>query len=798
MNRFRRWCATHETWLLRGRAVLVGLVIVAGGGLILHTVHPHYPIEEWLFWRYASYWIWTVLFGVGCLSAGHRIQRFLSPRPVPVAEHLVMSMALGVFAFFLGMFLAGLAGLYGPVFAVVWPVLLTASGAWPLQRYLRRVLRHGRRALRPRVSPLQWIVLAYGLLAVFAVYFAMLTPNNAAYDARWYHLPLAEHYASQGGVARFPEGWFPGTGPHLASFLYTWCFLLPGTKLFDHVMLSAHLEYFLFLWTLAAVGPLVRRLLHGRRVALAWVATFLFPGILLYDSSLCLGADHVAAFWAIPIFLALLRFWHDARPRRAIPVALFISAATLTKYTAFMIVVLPIVAVLVRSLWVTVVSLVKKPAGQRVRKALLALLAFVLVGVVATMPHWLKNWVWYGDPIYPALHARLHANPWTPESAAYYQVAITDTLFRPDGENRVRSTLEVLFTFAFEPHNWPQFHGKVPVFGFLFAIGTVLLVFFRRTGRAWGLVLCTWCAVAVWFWAHAQDRYLQAALPWMVGLTAAVLVLVWRSHGINRVLLAGLVGLQIVWGGDVYFFRTHTMLHDSPVKATIDLIASGHQGEYEKRLQPFQPWSQMGEALPPGAKVVVHEEHVHLGLQSMTVNDWPGIQGGLNYGRLGSLRALHQRFVDWGVTHLVWTDQRSLGYDSLAGDLLFFHYATVWATDTQKFGGLRLARIPEQPLQEPDRSLVLYLGCPQTYALGLHELGAMILPERADDAGPYPPPLRAASLSKPDELLSLAKDATYVVHDAKCQKDVDKGVFSGFQKVARRNKRVDLWVRRGP
>jgi hypothetical protein len=281
----------------------------------------------------------------------------------------------------------------------------------------------------------------------------------------------------------------------------------------------------------------------------------------------------------------------------------------------------------------------------------------------------------------------------------------------------------------------------------------------------------------------------------MVGLTAAVLVLVWRSHVLNRVLLAGLVGLQIVWGGDVYFFRTHTMLHDSPAKATIDLIASGHKGEYEKRLQPFQPWSQVGEELPPRAKVLVHEEHVHLGLQSMAVNDWPGIQGGLNYGRLGSLQALHQRFVDWGVTHVVWTDQRSLGYDSLAGDLLFFHYVTAWATDTQKFGGLRLARIPDQP-SRPEGNQVLYLGCTQTYPLGLHELEAMILPERAPDAGPYPPPSRPANLNDPDELLSLAKDATYLVHDAKCQKDVDQGVFAGFQKVARRNKRVDLWVRK--
>ena len=38
------------------------------------------------------------------------------------------------------------------------------------------------------------------------VYFLILSPDNAAYDARWKHIAVAETYAVEGGIRRFPEG----------------------------------------------------------------------------------------------------------------------------------------------------------------------------------------------------------------------------------------------------------------------------------------------------------------------------------------------------------------------------------------------------------------------------------------------------------------------------------------------------------------------------------------------------------------------------------------------------------------
>ena len=55
---------------------------------------------------------------------------------------------------------------------------------------------------------------------------------------------------------------------------------------------------------------------------------FLFPGLFLYDSSLGLGADHVLAFWAVPLALAVRRLLH--RPTsagRAMLVGLMMAGA---------------------------------------------------------------------------------------------------------------------------------------------------------------------------------------------------------------------------------------------------------------------------------------------------------------------------------------------------------------------------------------------------------------------------------------------------------------------------------------
>ncbi|HPY20997.1 MAG TPA: hypothetical protein PLM08_25115, partial [Polyangiaceae bacterium] len=750
------------------RSVALGLAILASVVLIGVRVHAHYPVQEWLFWRYLSYWGWMALLSVSCSSVGHRVMSWIFPRRLPLGEHLVLSFALGVFVFFVGMFLLGVSGALGGISALVLPLLLLASGAFPLGRSVLRVIRHlraWRARPRPSLSLWRYPILALGLLSIAALYFVLISPANISYDARWYHLSIAEHYAAYGGIDRFDEGWFQGTNPHLGSWLYTWAFTLPGTRLFDRAMLCAHLEFLLFLWTLASVSPLVRRLLHGVRSPLAWVAMFLFPGLFLYDSNLSVGADHVGAFWAIPIYLAVMRAWSKPSPSRLSLAAIFVSGALLSKYTVIILAVGPILALIARTLWVGTAALLRK-SKDVAKDAWLGIGAFALTGLVATAPHWLKNWLWHGDPVYPILYRHLAPRPWTDDSAMFYSIGIEGRLISPDGSviDRIWQTIKIVFTFSFVPHNWPRFHGEVPVFGFLFTVSTCLLLFLRRSQRTWGLVFITWIGLATWASIHARDRYLQSILPWMVVVTAVVLVRIWKSHWSMRALLGLLVGLQLVWGGDVYFFRTHAMIHDSPVKAAVDFLATGFEKKYDERLKIFGAMEKIADHIPKKAKVLMHEEHLTLGLQRRRVNDWQGYQGGLAYGLMTDPKELHEQLVTWGVTHVVWKDAKSAAVDSVGGDLLFFDWVLRHTQDRQVEGGYRIAMLPTEAPQGPFHDEVAYLTCGTNYAQGLYHRSALHLADRVEDRKyPNPDILLEPDASNAQELIERAQ---YVVWNA--------------------------------
>jgi hypothetical protein len=233
--------STKQRWIERIRSWGLPAALLTGAAIFLVSVNHHYPIRHWLFWRYAAYWCWSALFAAACLSGGHLVlQRVLRQR-LRLDQHLMFAFATGVLLFHLGMVAGGVLQLFGWVFSLIWPLGLVGAGGPSLVAHLRpRVTRLWRHA--ERQTPRQRLGLAclaaFGIAGVGMLYFLILTPDNIAYDARWYHLPLAEQYAVHGGIRRFEEGWYQSTFPHLSSFLYSWAFQVPGTILFDRLELA--------------------------------------------------------------------------------------------------------------------------------------------------------------------------------------------------------------------------------------------------------------------------------------------------------------------------------------------------------------------------------------------------------------------------------------------------------------------------------------------------------------------------------------------------------------------------------
>ena len=361
-----------------------------------HWVDQFYPLKQWLFFHYACAWLCVSLFITSSLCAGWLLCATLLPESIPVNERLVFSLALGVLAFFYGTFVAGMLNGYGKSFFLLWPLILLGIGGPRLVSDLFGRFSPSRmlNAAMPR-SALQLIAAAFIVVSVVGIYLQLLDPANLSYDARWYHLPIAEYYTAAGGIRRFDEGWYLGTYPQLANLLYAWALQSPGS-LFDHVLVCTHLEFVLFLATLYSISVFAARLLGRERLPFAAAVIFLFPEVFAYDSNLNGGADHVLAFWSAALGVALVRLGSEASVRNAVVAALIAGGAVLTKYQAAYL--LAPAALLIAFMAIR---------GHRWRMAWV----WVAVVVASTAPHWAKNWVYYHDPLYPLLHGFLPSRP---------------------------------------------------------------------------------------------------------------------------------------------------------------------------------------------------------------------------------------------------------------------------------------------------------------------------------------------------------------------------------------------------
>ena len=594
---------TRGLGLLRRVGLVLGLALAIGTLAIF--VRKHSPVEEWFVWTYARYWLCAMGLVAACLSAGFLATNYLLRRAA-LSERLYLAVPAGVLACFWCTFVAGRLSLLGPAFGVLMPLGLFAAGAWPLFKALRLAYRHYRWAYRRRapLSALEVVTVALGFLGLVIVYLGILTPENAAYDSRWYHLPLAEHYAAAGEIARSPEGWFQAALPHLASLLYLWPHLFGGFRLFDQVEIAAHFEFVLFVWTIAGIPLLVRWLVPGARTRTTWAAMFLFPALFSYDSCLSVAADHIGALWAIPIYLALRRAWHALEPRASAMLGAMLAGAILTKYQVISIVLFPVLAVGMRTLWLAGKNLRARLATGHGKGGDFGFVVGALAAGATTLAlssaHWLKNWIWYGDPVYPALYEHLTLRPWNADGPDNYRTQTEPELWRPVGTTfeKLEETGRALFTFSFEPHDWLHFHRDWPIFGFLFTLSLFLIPFVRAKLRVWALFLAGHVAIATWYWTTHQDRYLQILTPWLVCLVAAILVLCWRAGLVARVGVVLLCGLQVIWAAGVVLIPSHSYTTTS-LKAAYDLLGSGFvRDRWKKRFDTFPDWAKAGKSLP--------------------------------------------------------------------------------------------------------------------------------------------------------------------------------------------------------
>ncbi|MGC4089411.1 MAG: hypothetical protein QM756_16285 [Polyangiaceae bacterium] len=386
------------------RARQVGLVVALLLAIATFWVsmNGHVPVSEWLFWRFAGYWFASGTFALLSLTLGDALVTWVrGGRRLPVREQLAMAFPLGALGFGVGVFGCGVLHLFRGGFFFWYPFGLAlvfvprfAFAYWPL---LRRLLRPGFRLPKS----VAWRAPLFAL-ALLLAYVPLITFRNIVYDATWYHFPAAEHYAAAGGIERFPEGWLLGAYPQLGTLFYSWAMTLPFGRFFDRAMLCVHVEWMMFIGTLLSVPVMVRRLAPKLSGVGGALSMFLFPGMLLYDSSLGGGADHLAAAFAPALWLSLLRAWPRLERRACALFALAFSAAALTKYTALSLVGPVALGFGLRVLWLLAVAVWQRARARvSVREVLTSAALCGALVLCVTSIHWLKNLIFIATPCSP-------------------------------------------------------------------------------------------------------------------------------------------------------------------------------------------------------------------------------------------------------------------------------------------------------------------------------------------------------------------------------------------------------------
>jgi hypothetical protein len=779
-----------------GRPVFVGALVVAAVVLMLATSEPFYPLREWLLWHYLAL-LGLASFAVAAmLSLGDWLLRVVFRLQLPTHERLALALALGSMGFEIGMFLLGAVGGYGVTTFVLYPLALLLLAFPELRNHVRRCQRLAR--LGGRLSVAQFSFVLFGCLALALIYFSVLTPHNVQFDARWKHMALAEDYVAHGGLRRMPEGWVFAARPHLTSYLYVWAFSLPFGSLFHRMELCAHLEYVTFLLTtFFGIPALVRRLVPSADPRVVWAARFLFPGVLLYDSSLSAGADHFGAIFAPAIALVVLRVHRRYERRWVLLLTTLLAGAVMVKETvAIMLVPLPAGYLLLRAAWSFTD---KRRPGAALRESLTTLAIAGGLGVAVTAPFWLKNWLWFGNPVYPSLSRLFPSTPWSDMAAYRFEVEYSETnMWSPDRDlGGILRSLFAALDFSFLPNDWSRFHGDRPVFGSLFTLLSPLLFFLRKTKRSWILVGWVHLALVTWYWVHHQDRYLQAILPLMASATAAILVLAFQQlRPAIRTLLAVLVGTQIALGADVYFIATHAMT-GSAVKRVVELLSLGHQGKFEERFEVERRYSALAAAIPPKARILFHDMQAHLGSEHEGIRDVALWQSGINYSLTKHPNDIHRLLKEMGASYIVVNPGKTTGSDRLSSDLLFLDFVYRRTERLPDVEGLHVFRLPENPRAVPfrDRALLVKCGTPAPYEV--HPISALARPGFGPLSKRNTPPLAAAQDAT--SARSMLEQVDFVAVTAKCEPP--PGLTAQFAKVAERPKRgvlppYSLYIRR--
>jgi hypothetical protein len=698
------------------RSLVAGGLATWGAVFLANWLAKSQPVSKWFFFDLATIWIWNIYLSLACVIAGQRVVRALLPsRDRTVLETVALSFPVGLVLFVMGMYLGGFLGLYGRVFAIALPLAMIVTGA-------RSALAAWRDPAKPRpilqLQGLPLVLSVLGVLLLGVLYLGVMSPDAINYDASWVHMVIAQDYAREGRIIAFPGDQVKNV-PHFQAMVATWGFLVPGLPIPAlRWMMALHLEFMVLVWTLVGIAA-TTRWLAARETNGTWVAFALFPSLYVYDSNLGGASDHFLALFSAPLVLIADKVLRHFDRRTAVLGGLIAGGAVLSKFQAIYLLGPLTVWAVVR----VVISLVRRMRGDSTSPSLAVMAQAIgltaAVAVAVTLPHFLSNWVFYSNPMYPFLSDVFrNSHPAVSDGAMQAKMVVADWNWKPPAElgERLSKGLQMMFTFSFEPHY--SFVNNLPVFGSVFTLSLPLLIAIKGARRLWLGAAIAMGAVLMWALSYWVDRNLQTFMPVLVAVTAAILIRACELGWFARIGVAVLVVIQIAWATPLYFSGSDRMT------GALTMLRAGMDGRAREHLANYRSqFVALGNSLPKNAVVLLHTQHVMLGIDRTVYLDWIGFQTIIDYRTLKTPRELYDHLRKIGVTHIVATPGIRASFTKQE-EAIFDVFTQRYCTERQRFSELTVFKMPDSPPPVEPPYQVVMIGI-SGYPDGLYPVSAL-------------------------------------------------------------------------
>jgi hypothetical protein len=440
--------------------------------------------------------IWFCLVSAGI---GDRLVSFVTPTlPISPLERLIISISFGQGLLALGMLGLGFAQLFYPLVIYGLLAILTLFTIPTILRALRFV-----RTVSIPQGRVQWystdlrfssIILASGALCLLGGLVWAVAPS-VHFDALVYHLGVPTIYLREHGLVEITEE-FRSYWAHNAEMLYTFSLLTAGQPLPTLLHLLSGILVTSWLFTLG-------KHIAGTTVGLVSALAFYSLPLVTFESGSAY-IDLIVTLYVFGALAAAAHWWLDQNGAWLIISGISAGFALGSKLYA-LIVLVPLGGLIL-------VGLVLRYGSSK--SMLLGLARFVVPTTLLSLPWFVRDWSWTGNPIFPFYNQLFVSPKWMNENTQFNFIifglgkGVLDFLQLPwsltaRGE-------------AFLENGW----GNIGGLGLLALPWAYLSQPNNRRGFVVIILVLSLSVTALWFSLAQYTRYLLPFLPVFAYLTA--------------------------------------------------------------------------------------------------------------------------------------------------------------------------------------------------------------------------------------------------------------------------------------